>query len=141
MRFDTIIGYTYQADILCPTCTLDRLLENFATVPGMFPGNYTIEDCLSHVAEYAGIDRFDETKLIMVVDHWKEAFVKYARHLSGCTSLRVLESQLESHRDGPCICGYADAKNWKLREFPKVIYSCQIDEPEYCGNCHDPLDS
>ncbi len=31
---------------------------------------------------------------------------------------------------------YSDERNWDSDDFPKVVFSSQIEDDEYCGICH-----
>jgi hypothetical protein len=56
MPLDTVVAYTYAADIICPACAI------LAFTPGCFeplPG-VTAEQVLDAVAVNRGIDRTDE---------------------------------------------------------------------------------
>lgn len=54
MRSDAIVGYTFQADILCPSCTVKKLFDEDTSELG------SPEMLLNFAAERVGIDRTDE---------------------------------------------------------------------------------
>ena len=65
MRGDTIVGYTYQADIYCPSCIIHELptsegekFEGWELAEGV---RMSTEDNLTEIAQAFGIDRFDES--------------------------------------------------------------------------------
>lgn len=56
MRADTIVGYTYQAEILCTVCTVSAV----AHVPRTHIATLNPEETLDAHAQVRGIDRLDE---------------------------------------------------------------------------------
>jgi len=59
-----VVGYTYQAETLCPACTLSALpMGDGETFDGWYEvdGNMSPEDNLSELAAAFGIDRMDES--------------------------------------------------------------------------------
>lgn len=54
MKADTIVGYTYDAETLCSSCTMSAMVM----FPQMFPKG--CEDMLTQVAATMDIDRTDE---------------------------------------------------------------------------------
>ena len=57
---DTIVAYTYRADTLCPTCTIDAMLTDYPESLTPAARDMREEDVLDQLAEYLGIDREDE---------------------------------------------------------------------------------
>ena len=90
-----IVGYSYQADTYCPTCTTAMVRRN-AALPLSFwnaaPANADIETTLDYYATHVipDADRYDET-------------------------------------------------TFDTEDFPKVIFSSQVESPEHCGACHEEL--
>ena len=80
MPFD-IVGYTYNADIYCPSCIVDELPS-----PSAPPSS--AETHLDSLAEWFGIDRMDENSFDS--DHFPKV---------------VFRDQMPSPFDEPEICG------------------------------------
>lgn len=59
MKADTIVGYTYDAETLCPTCCVDSVVLDASKPP--FKG-LNVEEILDMVANtvYVAVDRKDE---------------------------------------------------------------------------------
>lgn len=55
-----IIGYTYKSDIYCMDCLVNAL--DVYSFQSLYPeGVYETEDFLDKLAEFKGIDRYDES--------------------------------------------------------------------------------
>lgn len=59
MRSDTIVGYTYNADIYCTDCIVDEL-QTRGDLMDAYPAGFDTEAWLNRCAAIVGIDRFDE---------------------------------------------------------------------------------
>lgn len=57
MHATTIVAYTYQAEILCPTCTVRAYAGDEFT---LVPGSWSTEQYLDFCAESIQLDREDE---------------------------------------------------------------------------------
>lgn len=60
MRPDTIVGYTYKAENVCPNCVLVRLLQAKEASPAVLEEGTSTEDWLDQIAGANAIDRQDE---------------------------------------------------------------------------------
>ena len=58
MRFDTIVGYVYRADILCPTCVVEAMISQGIASPAA--RDMSEEDVLDQCADAMAIYRMDE---------------------------------------------------------------------------------
>lgn len=83
MHATDIIAYTFQAEILCPSCTLDTL-----NVPNSLRQEQDHESIIETLADAHNID-------------WQDEY------------------------------------SYDSDEFPKIVFASQIEDDEYCGNCHE----
>lgn len=59
MNSHQIVAYTYQADIYCPTCLIEKMIFKGEASPAA--RNMVEENVLDQCADAQGIDRYDET--------------------------------------------------------------------------------
>lgn len=59
MRHDTIVGYTYNAENLCPACGLEAIIRTDNRPPS--ERNEDVETVLDRIAREDAIDREDES--------------------------------------------------------------------------------
>lgn len=88
-RATDIVGYTYNAENLCPACVIETLIAQGEASPAA--RDMPTEDALEQIASANGIDRMDE-------------------------------------------------RSYDSGDFPKVIFSSQVEEGETCSNCHNEID-
>lgn len=89
-RADTVVGYTYKADIVCPACILSAMRAAGLPVAPVLD-TYQVTAAVDSVAADLGIDPEDEYSY--------------------------------------------DSDN-----FPKVLFSHQVDDDDMCGRCGVPLE-